>query len=77
MPQAAVLDVGCHSALLTVVRWRPGAVLEPVFSHKVRLRLHEALDRRGCLGRAGVESVQRAVVEAVTANPRTPPSRRA
>lgn len=68
MRQASVLDVGCHSALLTVVRWR-GAVLEPVFSHKVRLRLHETLDRKGRLGKAGVESVQRAVAEAVAADP--------
>ncbi len=72
MRKAAVLDVGCHSALLTVVRWRPGAVLEPVFSHKVRLRLHEALDRRGCLGNAGAESVQQAVAEAVNADPFLP-----
>jgi exopolyphosphatase/guanosine-5'-triphosphate,3'-diphosphate pyrophosphatase len=69
MRQAGVLDVGCHSALLTVVRWRPGAVREPVFSHKVRLRLHETLDRKGRLSKAGVHSVQRAVAEAVTAEP--------
>ncbi|MFE1771514.1 Ppx/GppA phosphatase family protein [Streptomyces sp. NPDC059008] len=69
MRQAGVLDVGCHSALLTVVRWRAGAVLEPVFSHKVRLRLHETLDRKGRLGKAGVKSVQRAVAEAITAHP--------
>ncbi|MFD7003543.1 hypothetical protein ACFWA5_46710 [Streptomyces mirabilis] len=35
----------------------------------MRLRLHEALDREGRLGRAGVESVQRAVAEAVAADP--------
>ncbi|MEV0371801.1 hypothetical protein AB0I10_18550 [Streptomyces sp. NPDC050636] len=69
MRQAGVLDVGCHSALLTVVRWRTGAVLEPVFSHKVRLRLHETLDRKGRVGKAGVKSVQRAVAEAITAGP--------
>lgn len=49
MRQAGVLDVGCHSALLTVVRRRPGAALEPVFSRKVRLRLHETLDHKGRL----------------------------
>ncbi|MFG2830405.1 Ppx/GppA phosphatase family protein [Streptomyces sp. NPDC048434] len=70
MRQAGLLDVGCHSALLTVVRWRPEAVLEPVFSHKVRLRLHESLDRKGRLGKDGVESVQRAVAEAVAADQR-------
>ena len=70
MRQAGVLDVGCHSALLTVVQGRPGAVLEPVFSRKVRLRLHETLDHKGRLDRAGVHSVERAVAEAVAANPR-------
>ncbi|TJZ59052.1 hypothetical protein FCH28_02625 [Streptomyces piniterrae] len=70
MQQAGVLDVGCHSALLTVQRWRPGSVLEPVFSHKVRLRLHETLDRRGRLGKAGIKSVQRGVAEAIAADPR-------
>lgn len=72
MRQAGVLDVGCHSALLTVVRRRPGTVLEPVFSRKVRLRLHETLDRKGRLGKAGVTSVERAVAEAVAADPRLP-----
>ncbi|MFJ4788798.1 Ppx/GppA phosphatase family protein [Streptomyces sp. NPDC088794] len=70
MRQAGVLDVGCHSALLTVVRRRPGAVLEPVFSRKVRLRLHQTLDHKGRLERAGVKSVERAVAQAVAANPR-------
>ncbi|MBL3671002.1 hypothetical protein JL475_34690 [Streptomyces sp. M2CJ-2] len=70
MRQAGVLDVGCHSALLTVVRRRPGTVLEPVFSRKVRLRLHETLDRKGRLDKAGMKSVERAVAEAVAADPR-------
>ena len=70
MRQAGVLDVGCHSALLTVVRRRPGVMLEPVFSRKVRLRLHETLDRKGRLDKAGVKSVERAVAEAVAADPR-------
>ncbi|MEU9271592.1 hypothetical protein AB0E04_40120 [Streptomyces sp. NPDC048251] len=70
MRQASVLDVGCHSALLTVVRGRPGAELEPVFSRKVRLSLHETLDRKGRLDKAGVKSVERAVAEAVDADPR-------
>ncbi|MFF3145643.1 hypothetical protein ACFVRU_28975 [Streptomyces sp. NPDC057927] len=50
MRQAGVLDVGCHSALLTVVRSRPGHVMEPVFSHKVRLRLHESVPRSSNAG---------------------------
>ncbi|MGY1503512.1 Ppx/GppA phosphatase family protein [Streptomyces sp. QTS52] len=70
MRQAGVLDVGCHSALLTVVRRRPGAVLEPVFSRKVRLSLHETLDRKGRLDKIGMKSVERAVAEAVAADPR-------
>ncbi|MGW1757764.1 Ppx/GppA phosphatase family protein [Streptomyces mirabilis] len=73
--QAAVLDVGCHSALLTVVRWRSGAGLEPVFSYKVRLRLQEAIDRRGRLSEAGIVGVQRAVAEAMAAvRFRSPPA---
>ncbi|MEI5527708.1 hypothetical protein WB401_39840 [Streptomyces brasiliscabiei] len=55
-----------------MVRGRPGSVLEPVFSRKVRLRLHEALDRKGCLDKVGMKSVERAVAEAVTAGPRLP-----
>lgn len=70
MRQAGVLDVGCHSALLTVVRRRPGTVLEPVFSRKVRLSLHETLDHDGRLEKAGMKSVERAVAEAVAADPR-------
>ncbi|MFI8075483.1 Ppx/GppA phosphatase family protein [Streptomyces sp. NPDC086033] len=70
MRQAGVLDVGCHSALLTVVQRRPGAVLEPVFSRKVRLSLHETLDRKGRLDNDGMKSVERAVAEAVAADPR-------
>lgn len=69
MQQAGVLDVGCHSALLTVARSRPGAPLETVFSRKVRLRLHETLDRKGRLGKAGVESVERAVAEVIPTDP--------
>lgn len=69
MRQASVLDVGCHSALLTIVRRRPDSLLEPVFSRKVRLRLHETLDHKGRLDPAGVESVEQAVAEAVAANP--------
>jgi exopolyphosphatase / guanosine-5'-triphosphate,3'-diphosphate pyrophosphatase len=70
MRQAGVLDVGCHSALLTVVRRRPGTVLEPVFSRKIRLSLHETLDRKGRLDKVGMKSVERAVTEALAADPR-------
>jgi exopolyphosphatase/guanosine-5'-triphosphate,3'-diphosphate pyrophosphatase len=68
--QAGVLDVGCHSALLSVVRRRTGPALEPVFSRKVRLRLQETLAPDGGLGESGVRSVQQAVAKAVAADPR-------
>ncbi|MET8135103.1 hypothetical protein ABZV24_24670 [Streptomyces sp. NPDC005251] len=61
--QAGVLDVGCHSALLTVARRRAGVDMEPVLSRKVRLQLHETLDATGRLDRSGVRSVQLAVAE--------------
>ncbi|WP_370148874.1 hypothetical protein [Streptacidiphilus sp. EB129] len=50
-----------------MVRWSPGAGLEPVFSCKARLRLHESLDSRGRIGAAGIASVQRAVAEVMSA----------
>ncbi|MEU6343218.1 hypothetical protein ABZ883_20005 [Streptomyces sp. NPDC046977] len=70
MRQAAVLDVGCHSALLTVVRRSKDGVLEPVLSHKVRLGLHHSLGPEGQLRRSGVRTVQEAVAEVVAAHPR-------
>ncbi|MFD9003313.1 Ppx/GppA phosphatase family protein [Streptomyces sp. NPDC059582] len=63
MRQAGVLDVGCHSALLTVARGRTGAQLDPVFSRKVRLSLHKCLEPDGRLTELGMRSVQRAVAE--------------
>lgn len=74
MRQAGVLDVGCHSALFTVARQRTDTVLEPVFTRKVRLSLHTTLDRTGRLSEYGVQSVQRAVAEAMAADrrPRRP-----
>ncbi|RCG30129.1 hypothetical protein DQ384_17345 [Sphaerisporangium album] len=74
MRHAGVLDVGCHSALLTVVR-RPAADtrldtgldtgLETVTSRKVRLRLNEMLGPDGRVTERGVRSLQRAVAEAM------------
>lgn len=69
MRQAAVLDVGCHSALLTVVRRSEDGVLEPVFSHKVRLGLHQSLGPEGRLRQSGVRTVEEAVAEVVAAHP--------
>ncbi|MFC1402540.1 MULTISPECIES: Ppx/GppA phosphatase family protein [Streptacidiphilus] len=70
MRQAGVLDVGCHSALLTVVQRRKSGAIEPVLSHKVRLRLHQALGPDGRLRGRAVRSVEQAVGEAVDADPR-------
>lgn len=69
MREAGVLDVGCHSALLTVARRPKGGTLEPVLSRKVRLRLHQSLGPDGQLRESGVRSVQRAVAEAASADP--------
>ncbi|MEU4171054.1 hypothetical protein AB0F46_29765 [Streptomyces sp. NPDC026665] len=66
--QAGVLDVGCHSALLTVARRRAGVAMEEVLSRKVRLQLHETLDASGRLDKSGVRSVQRAVAETLAEN---------
>ncbi|WP_298181524.1 exopolyphosphatase [Saccharomonospora sp.] len=56
----AVLDVGCFSARLLAVD-RDGSILEPVLSHKTRLRLDRALDATGRLRDEGVDSVVSAV----------------
>ncbi|WP_141982528.1 Ppx/GppA phosphatase family protein [Saccharothrix saharensis] len=56
--QVGVLDVGCYSAHLVVVS---GSPLNPVVSHKTRLRLDQALDRRNRLRPEGVEQVVTAV----------------
>ncbi|MFF5987529.1 Ppx/GppA phosphatase family protein [Prauserella flavalba] len=58
-----VLDVGCFSARLLVVE-RGGSLLDPVCSHKTRLRLDRALDREGRIGPEGVDSIVAAVGKA-------------
>ncbi|MGW3246219.1 Ppx/GppA phosphatase family protein [Streptomyces sp. NPDC001070] len=63
-----MLDVGCHSALLTVVERRDGSPLRPVLARKVRLRLHETLDATGRMDRSGVRSVQQAVARTLAAD---------
>ncbi|MFG2947947.1 Ppx/GppA phosphatase family protein [Streptomyces adustus] len=63
MRQAGVLDVGCHSALLTVARHRPTTHMDSVLSRKVRLTLHQCLEQDGRLSELGVRGVQRAVTE--------------
>ncbi|MFC7640146.1 Ppx/GppA phosphatase family protein [Streptosporangium lutulentum] len=68
MRQAGVLDVGCHSALLMVVRpSRVNSGLETVMSRKVRLALHRMLTSDGRVSERGVRSVQGAVSEAMGA----------
>lgn len=72
MRQAAVLDVGCHSVLLTVARRDAGGGLRPVLSRKVRLGLGQALGADGRLRKPGVRSVEEAVTEALFAGPHVP-----
>lgn len=55
-----VLDVGCFSARLTVVR-NGDSRLRPVLSHKTRLHLDRALDLAGRLRPEGIDSVVAAV----------------
>jgi exopolyphosphatase / guanosine-5'-triphosphate,3'-diphosphate pyrophosphatase len=59
-PRAAVLDVGCFSAHLMVVEESP---TRPLLSHKVRLRLDQALDEAGRISRDGIERIACAVTE--------------
>lgn len=67
MRKAAVLDVGCHSALLMVARRRRSKGRNArgrwVMSRggKVRLALHETLTIDGRVSTRGIRSVQRAV----------------
>jgi exopolyphosphatase/guanosine-5'-triphosphate,3'-diphosphate pyrophosphatase len=56
----AVLDVGSFSARLLAVN-REGSLLDPVLSHKTRLRLDRALDASGNLRQEGVDAVVSAV----------------
>ncbi|MCT2584392.1 Ppx/GppA phosphatase family protein [Actinophytocola gossypii] len=60
--RAAVLDVGCFSAHLVVVEQERG-LRRPVLSHKVRLRLDDAMDPSGRIERAGIERIADAVAE--------------
>lgn len=60
-PRAAVLDVGCFSAHLVVVRPGHETLLRPLYSHKVRLRLDRAIDRAGRIDAAGIDGICDAV----------------
>lgn len=58
-----VLDVGCFSAQLLVIDPARHSLLRPVLSHKVRLRLDQALDDRGRITKPGVDQVVEALRE--------------
>jgi exopolyphosphatase/guanosine-5'-triphosphate,3'-diphosphate pyrophosphatase len=62
--RVGVLDVGCFSAQLVVVDRTHGSLLHPELSHKVRLRMDRALDKRGHITEAGVRELVTAVQEA-------------
>jgi exopolyphosphatase / guanosine-5'-triphosphate,3'-diphosphate pyrophosphatase len=59
----AVLDVGCFSAHLVVVRSGPDALHRPLLTHKVRLRLDQALDADGRIRDCGINHIADAVVQ--------------
>ena len=60
-PRAAVLDVGCFSAHLLVVERCPS---RRVSSHKVRLRLDEAVDATGRITDRGIDEISAGVAAA-------------
>jgi exopolyphosphatase/guanosine-5'-triphosphate,3'-diphosphate pyrophosphatase len=62
--RVGVLDVGCFSAHLVVVDRHEGSLLRPVLSHKVRLRLDQAIDSSGRISREGMARVAVAVDQA-------------
>jgi exopolyphosphatase / guanosine-5'-triphosphate,3'-diphosphate pyrophosphatase len=59
-PRAAVLDVGCFSAHLMVVE---DSLTRPLVSHKVRLRLDQALDETNRISADGIDHISAAVAE--------------
>lgn len=61
--RVAVLDVGCFSAHLVVVRPGAQALGRPLLSHKVRLRLDRALDAKGRIRPAGINHIADAVAQ--------------
>ncbi len=59
-----VLDIGCFNARLVVVDRDNGSLLRPVVSHKVRLRLDQAVDSAGRISQEGMACVAAAVGQA-------------
>lgn len=62
--RVGVLDVGCFSAHLVVADRHEGSLLRPVLSHKVRLRLDQAIDSAGRISQEGMALVAAAVDQA-------------
>lgn len=62
--RVGVLDVGCFSAHLVVVDAAGGDPLNPVLSHKVRLRLDLAIDEAGRISADGIGRICVAVADA-------------
>lgn len=62
--RAAVLDVGCFSAHLVVAGREVETLRRPLLSHKVRLRLDQAVDQAGRIEPEGIERIVEAVTEA-------------
>jgi exopolyphosphatase/guanosine-5'-triphosphate,3'-diphosphate pyrophosphatase len=59
-----VLDVGCFSAHLVVVDSDHDSPVDPVLTHKVRLRLDLAIDDAGRINPGGIDQICLAVSEA-------------
>ncbi|MBP2325075.1 exopolyphosphatase/guanosine-5'-triphosphate,3'-diphosphate pyrophosphatase [Kibdelosporangium banguiense] len=59
--QVGVLDIGCFSAHLVVVERARSSPLWPVLSHKIRLRLDQAMDSHGRIGQDAIDRITAAV----------------
>lgn len=59
-----VLDVGSNTVHLLVVDAHRGAQPTPQYSHKVELRLAEAIDKRGNLSKPAADALVEAVINA-------------
>jgi exopolyphosphatase/guanosine-5'-triphosphate,3'-diphosphate pyrophosphatase len=71
--QVGVLDIGCFSAHLVIVDRAQGSPLRPELSHKIRLRLDQAMDPRGRIGQDAVDRLTAAVSAAQRKIPRGVP----
>lgn len=71
--QVGVLDIGCFSAHLVVVDRAQGSPLRPSLSHKIRLRLDQAMDPSGRIGQDAVDRITAAVSAAQRKIPRGVP----